>query len=73
MREAAVFQMPAQLRQLFVDICMHCNPANGLALFDNHQQHLSEDYERRGHFIEVTKNIALMTAQLNREQRAFID
>lgn len=33
MEDAAAFQMPIQLRQLFVDICSHCNVTDPLSLF----------------------------------------
>jgi hypothetical protein len=53
MEEAATFQMPIELRQLFVDICCHCQPTNALLLFNNNLPHLLEDYVKRGHQAEV--------------------
>ncbi|XP_045025503.1 ATP-dependent DNA helicase pif1-like [Daphnia magna] len=63
MEEAAAFEMPVQLRQLFVDICCHCRPTNAQLLFNNNLQHLTEDYQRNGHGEEVAKNLALKWIQ----------
>ncbi|XP_057381787.1 uncharacterized protein LOC130704353 [Daphnia carinata] len=63
MAEAVEFQMPIQLRQLFVNICVHCSPNNAQLLFNNNLQHLMEDFTRRGHEDEITKNLALKCIQ----------
>ena len=63
MEEAATFQMPIELRQLFVDICCHCQPTNALLLFNNNLPHLIEDFVKRGHQAEVAKNLALKWIQ----------
>ncbi|XP_046640289.1 uncharacterized protein LOC124323516 [Daphnia pulicaria] len=63
MEEATAFEMPVQLRQLFVDICCHCRPTNAQLLFNNNLQHLTEDYQRNGHEEEVAKNLALKWIQ----------
>ncbi|XP_046452737.1 uncharacterized protein LOC124200510 [Daphnia pulex] len=63
MEEAAAFEMPIQLRQLFVDICCHCRPTNAQLLFKNNLQHLTVNYTRNGHGEEVAKNLALKWIQ----------
>jgi hypothetical protein len=63
MEEAATFQMPIELRQLFVDICCQCQPTNALLLFNNNLPHLIEDYVKRGHQAEVAKKLALKWIQ----------
>jgi ATP-dependent DNA helicase PIF1 len=63
MEEAVAFEMPDQLRQLFVDICCHCRLTNTQLLFNNNLQHLTEDYQRNGHGEEVAKNLALKWIQ----------
>lgn len=63
MEEAIAFEMPIQLRQLFVDICCHCQPLNALILFNNNLEHLIEDYIKTGHIVEVAKNLALKWIQ----------
>ncbi|XP_077137872.1 LOW QUALITY PROTEIN: uncharacterized protein LOC143804010 [Ranitomeya variabilis] len=42
--EAATYQMPIQLRQLFAFICIMCEPSNAAALFERHKKNLMEDY-----------------------------
>ena len=49
MTEAATYQIPHELRQLFVDICLYFNPADPLRLLESNMNHLMEDYIRRGH------------------------
>jgi len=63
MEEAAAFEMPVQLRQLFVDICLYCNPTDALHLFEINLNHLMEDYIRSGHEAEVAKNLTLKWIQ----------
>ncbi|XP_045035977.1 ATP-dependent DNA helicase PIF1-like [Daphnia magna] len=63
MQEAAAFQMPLQLRQLFVDICLFCNPSDALHLFEINLNHLMEDYIRSGHEANVAKNLTLKWIQ----------
>jgi thymidylate kinase len=63
MQEAAAFQMPAELRQLFVDICCLCSPTNAFLLFENNLRHMIEDYTRSGHDAEIAKNLALKSIQ----------
>ena len=45
--EAAGFQMPKQLRQLFAIILTHCEPSDPLSLWTAHKDVLCEDYARR--------------------------
>ncbi len=47
--DAADFEMPERLRQLFVDVCLFCNPNDALHLFDWSLPHLMEDFIRTGH------------------------
>jgi hypothetical protein len=47
MRDAALYQMPKQLRTLFVVICVHCDPPNRSALFEEFLDDMSEDIKRR--------------------------
>ncbi|XP_032789754.2 uncharacterized protein LOC116926943 [Daphnia magna] len=63
MEEAAVFQMPVQLRQLYVDICLYCNPTDAATLFDANLNHLMEDFIRSGHDANVAKNLTLKWIQ----------
>nr|CAH0107953.1 unnamed protein product [Daphnia galeata] len=63
MTEAATYQMPHELRQLFVDICLYCNPANPLHLLESNMNHLMEDFIRRGHAENVSRNLALKWIQ----------
>ena len=63
LQEAAAFQMPFQLRQLFVDICLYCNPTNALHLFETNLTDLMEDYVRSGHGVQIAKNLALKWIQ----------
>jgi ATP-dependent DNA helicase PIF1 len=63
LEEAATFQMPVQLRQLFVDICLYCNQTNALQLFELNLPHLMENYVQSGHEDEVVKNLTLKWIQ----------
>ncbi|XP_045031637.1 ATP-dependent DNA helicase pif1-like [Daphnia magna] len=63
MQEAAAFQMPLQLRQLFVDICLFSNPSDALHLFEINLNHLIEYYIRSGHEANVAKNLTLKWIQ----------
>jgi len=44
MDEAASFQMPYQLRRLFITILTHCNPDDPSQLWMNHHKCLIEDH-----------------------------
>ncbi|KAL7294873.1 hypothetical protein TKK_0011797 [Trichogramma kaykai] len=46
MREAAVFMMPKQLRNLYVRILIHCNPLDPLKLWNDYKNMMSEDFAR---------------------------
>ncbi|XP_059352797.1 uncharacterized protein LOC130702739 [Daphnia carinata] len=63
MEEAATFQMPLQLRQLFVDICIFCNPSDALHLFETNLNHLMEDFIRSGFEINVAKHLTFKWIQ----------
>lgn len=69
---AAAFQMPIQLRQLFVDICSHCNVTDPLSLFQRNLFHFIEDYIRNGHDEEVGKNLALRWIQQKLQLNGFV-
>ena len=43
-REASLYQMPKQLRQLFAPILIYCRPTNILELWNTHLPALSEDF-----------------------------
>ena len=53
--EAALWQGGFQLRQLFVCILLHCQPADPLELWRNHVQHLSDDCR---HLLQTKHQIA---------------
>ena len=44
MREATVWQVPSQLRGLFVSICVFCAPDDPNALWEAHRAAMSEDF-----------------------------
>lgn len=44
--EAALFQMPKQMRETFALICAFCAPANALVLWDKFWIYMSEDFLR---------------------------
>ena len=46
MREAVLMQMPAQLRNTFVQICMFCHPGNTRDMWRMFAADMSEDYRR---------------------------
>ena len=46
--EAITYQMPSQLRQLFVSMLVYCQPANIKALWDKFVDALIEDFVRNG-------------------------
>ncbi len=62
MTEAATYQMPYELRQLSVYICLYRNPADPLHVLESNMNHLMEDY-MRGHEENVTRNFALKWIQ----------
>ena len=47
LEEACVFAMPVVLRRLFVDIVLHGEPQNVLALWNEFASHFIEDYPRK--------------------------
>ena len=63
MDEAASFSMPPELRQLFVDLCVHCNLTDANQLFQKNLHHLIEDFIHRGHNEEVATNLTLRWIQ----------
>jgi len=56
--EAATYQMPYQLRQLFATICLYCNPKNPSELFEKNINELIEDYLRH-YSEEISREKAL--------------
>ena len=46
--EAALLNMPYQIRQLFAFICVFCEPQNAESLWQNHKQNMTEDFTYRG-------------------------
>jgi hypothetical protein len=61
LEEAAMHLMPAKLRHLFAIICIHCDPANPLQLWDKYKELMSEDYlYHEGGSQDVAEQRALM-------------
>ncbi|XP_075099108.1 uncharacterized protein LOC107798197 [Nicotiana tabacum] len=44
MSEAASYQMPYSLRRLFATLLIYCNPTNPRQLWEQFEEHMSEDY-----------------------------
>ena len=44
LNEASSFQIPYQLRRMFVSILTHCDPENLFELWSDHKTSLAEDY-----------------------------
>ena len=63
MVEAVAFQMPTQLRHLFVNTCTYCNLTDAPGMFETHLRHLTEDFDRRGHEQTIARNLALKWIQ----------
>jgi cobalamin biosynthesis Co2+ chelatase CbiK len=62
LREAAAFQMPRQLRQMFATICAHGAPSNPLALYNAFKAALCEDFSRTQDQ-QTSDNLALLDIQ----------
>lgn len=58
MKETVAYQMPNQLRDLFVTICIFGVPKDARKLFDENILHLSEDFLQR-HPQDIAINLAL--------------
>ncbi|KAF0314588.1 hypothetical protein FJT64_014988 [Amphibalanus amphitrite] len=71
MQEAALVQMPRQLRQLLVTILLFCEPADPAGLFERHYPALAEDFTRRHRELDaaVARSLALLDVE-RRLQRA---
>ena len=54
--EAASYQMPSALRNLFAIILMHCNPTDPFELWNNHKDALVEDYLNKDHTLGKISN-----------------
>lgn len=63
MDDAAAFEIPERLRQLFVDICLFCNPTDALYLFERSLPQLREDFIRNGHDAKKAKNLTMKFIQ----------
>ena len=59
MEDAAAYQMPVELRHLFANICLHCQPSNASYIFETFLPDLMEDYIHAGHTPEVARNLTL--------------
>lgn len=59
MEEAVVYQMPFALRELFVNICIHCAPTNARNIYDLNVSHLMEDYIHQGYSNNVAESLML--------------
>ena len=62
MAEAAGFQMPSELRQLFATICVFCQPTNPLQLWLDHKSAMMEDFVTN-HDAQQAENLALLKIQ----------
>ena len=61
MDEAALWQMPCQLRQLFVILLVHCHPQDVKALWEKFKNPMSEDFKRDYlNNPEIIETLALM-------------
>jgi len=61
--EAAEFEMPERLRQLFVDICLFCNPTDAPDLFERQLPHLMDDFIRNDYDAQVARHLTLKWIQ----------
>lgn len=61
MDEANYFKTPFELRLLFVQICVHCNPSSPSKLWERFSENMAEDYSYNfpSLSIEQAKNAAL--------------
>ncbi|KAK7089794.1 hypothetical protein V1264_024238 [Littorina saxatilis] len=59
MEEAAVFQMPIQLRVLFANLCTHCSVTNPLDMWEKHKDAMMEDFSHQGIPAETSIQLAL--------------
>lgn len=50
MAEAAPYAMSLELRQLFMDMCIHCSLSDLRSIFDTNINHLTDGYVRCGHY-----------------------
>ncbi|CAF1094812.1 unnamed protein product [Brachionus calyciflorus] len=75
MRELAATEMPYRLRFLFVTILVHNNPVNpnGLALWDNFQEAMSEDYREDDADTRIQKALGHLRYLLNGHGRTLAD
>jgi hypothetical protein len=72
--EAALFQMPSQLRTLFCVILLYCNPRSPIGLRNSFKTNMAEDFMR--HFdVETTeaKFFYEIEAKLTEQGRSFSD
>src|SRR5205823_12233705 len=60
LKEAATYQMPSRLRQLFASILLFCDPRelNITKLYHTHIYNLSEDFIRQQKQIKGTQNLS---------------
>jgi len=59
LNEAESYQMPYQLGQLFVIICIFCEPSDPLDLWEKHSFGMIEDFLHSGLSEEISINMAL--------------
>ena len=59
LEEAAVYQIPRCLRQLFATICVFCNPSDPMTLWKTHLHKLCEDFTKHGLDENAAENKAL--------------
>jgi PIF1-like helicase len=70
LEEAAIYQMPSQLRQTFAFICVYYTPANTPHLWQAFREHMSLDFFRH-HDNETSYNFALHDIDFILRQKGF--
>ncbi|XP_075083234.1 uncharacterized protein LOC142166986 [Nicotiana tabacum] len=72
MSEAASYQMPYSLRRLFATLLIYCNPTNPRQLWEQFEEHMSEDYTLN---IDQLKAYNIITERIfsNKAGAFFID
>lgn len=63
LEEAAIRQMPSQLRNLFCTICVFCSPTDPIALFFKYRFYFIEDFLNQNNSLETAYNNCLIEFQ----------
>ena len=59
LQEATTFCMPSKLRDLFVTICLHCDPFNAFELWENYKDAMIEDFIHQKFDPQLAEQLAL--------------